>query len=64
MPPGGMCSVWTVDLAHLLRSFGLAVHYSTLTLGTNPGYVEEAFYGHMHEDSTRVAALFQACLLS
>ncbi len=46
--------------ADLLRSFGLAVHYSTLTLGTNPGFVEEAFYGHMHEDSSRVAALFQA----
>lgn len=54
------CSVWTVDLAHLLRSFGLAVQYSTLTLGTNPGYVEEAFYGQMHEDFIRVETLFQA----
>ena len=54
------CSVWTVDLAHLLRSFGLVVQYFTLTLGTNPGFVEEAFYGHMQEDESRVAALFQA----
>lgn len=53
------CSVWTVDLAHLLRKFGLEVKYTTLTLGTNPGYAEEAFYGHMQEDSVRVEHLFQ-----
>ena len=49
-----------MDLAHLLRSFDLAVQYFTLTLGTNPGFVEEAFYGHMQEDESRVAALFKA----
>ena len=53
------CSVWTVDLAHMLRKFGLEVRYTTLTLGTNPGYAEEAFYGQMQQDTTRVEQLFQ-----
>lgn len=51
-----------MDLAHLLRKFGLEVRYVTLTLGTNPGYAEEAFYGHMQEDSVRVEHLFQVCI--
>ena len=57
------CSVWTVDLAHLLRSFGLEVTYKTLTLGTNPGFRGEAFYDKMHEDAVRVHQLFQVLLL-
>lgn len=51
--------MWTVDLAHLLRRFGLEVSYKTLTLGTNPGFTGEAFYEQMHEDAIRVDQLFQ-----
>ena len=51
--------MWTVDLAHLLRRFGLQVCFTTLTLGTNPGFAEESFYGKMHDDEIRVQQLFQ-----
>ena len=54
--------MWTVDLAHLLRRFGLQVCFTTLTLGTNPGFAEESFYGKMHVDEIRVQQLFQVCL--
>ena len=37
-------SIWTVDLAHLLRRFGLEVCFLTTTLGPNPAYVNESFY--------------------
>lgn len=52
-------SIWTVDLAHLLRNFGLEVQYTTLTIGTNPGFSGEAFYGQMQDDAVRVDGLFQ-----
>ena len=35
-------SVWTIDLAHLLRRFGVEVTFCTVTLGANPDYVHEA----------------------
>ena len=37
-------SIWTVDLAHLLRRVGLDVCFLTTTLGPNPAYVHESFY--------------------
>ena len=52
-------SVWTVDIAHLLRRFYLEVVFTTLTLGTNPGFAEESFYTQMHEDEVRVQRLFE-----
>ena len=56
-PP--LCSIWTVDLAHLLKSFGLDVCFFTITLGPNPAYANERFYmAHMREDEVRVARLF------
>lgn len=56
-----MRSIWTVDLAHLLRSFGLAVEFLTVTLGANPAYACEHFYReHLREDCARVKRLFQA----
>eukprot|EP00983_Pelagomonas_calceolata_P025249 792928-Pelagomonas_calceolata.AAC.1 len=43
------CSVWTVDLAHLARSFGLGVEFTSLMLGPNPLYKSEKFYmEHIH----------------
>ncbi|KAK9841797.1 hypothetical protein WJX81_003931 [Elliptochloris bilobata] len=53
-------SIWTVDLAHLLRRFGLNVEFLTVTLGANPAYARERFYrAHLRADCARVSRLFQ-----
>ncbi|EIE26457.1 hypothetical protein COCSUDRAFT_46095 [Coccomyxa subellipsoidea C-169] len=53
-------SIWTVDLAYLLRRFGLEVEFTTITIGANPEYAKESFYReHMAEDGSRVERLFQ-----
>lgn len=44
MPVTHSHSIWTVDLAHLLRAFGLEVAFYTLMLGPNPAYAGENFY--------------------
>ena len=52
-------SIWTIDLAHLLRRFGMSVVFTTITVGTNPEYADELFYAeNMHADETRVQQLF------
>lgn len=52
-------SVWTIDLAHLLRRFGVAVEFTTVTLGANPAYARERFYRqHLRDDCRRVERLF------
>ena len=40
----GVGSIWTVDLAYLLRRFSLDVCFLTVTLGANPGFALETFY--------------------
>lgn len=59
-------SIWTVDLAHLLRRFGAQVVLTTITIGANPEYASETFYAeNMEEDEARVERLFrvrQHCL--
>lgn len=53
------CSIWTIDLAHLLRRFGMEVVFCTITLGANPAFSSEAFYAeNMPEDEARVQQLF------
>lgn len=53
-------SVWTIDLAHLLRRFGLHVVFLTVTLGAHPEYCNEQFYMEcLDEDTCRVQKLFQ-----
>ena len=53
------CSIWTIDLAHLLRRFGMSVVFTTITVGTNPEYADELFYAeNMHADEKRVQQLF------
>ncbi|KAL0018589.1 hypothetical protein WJX77_002963 [Trebouxia sp. C0004] len=53
-------SVWTVDLAHLMRHFGLDVTLATIMVGANPGYFREGFYmENMEEDQCRVTQLFK-----
>ena len=54
-------SVWTIDLAHLLRSFHplCDVAFYTVTLGANPAFREERFYrDSIEDDASRVARLF------
>eukprot|EP00873_Tetraselmis_striata_P025606 jgi/Tetstr1/445870/TSEL_033509.t1 len=54
-------SIWTIDLAHLLRFFGMDVTFLTITIGANPEYASESFYReHIEEDEQRVARLFRA----
>lgn len=56
----GTTSVWTVDLAHLLRHFALDVCFLTVTIGANPGFALETFYKEtMEEDRKRVDFLFE-----
>ena len=55
-----VCSVWTVDLAHLLSNHGCLVIFLTITVGTNPEYASERFYArNIHSDKFRVERLFQ-----
>jgi hypothetical protein len=56
----GTTSIWTIDIAHLLRHFNLQVKFFTITLGANPAYADEKFYKeHMHTDEVRVHQLFK-----
>lgn len=53
-------SVWTVDLAHLLRHYGMGVVFLTTMVGANPDYANEVFYAeNMAADEQRVQILFQ-----
>ena len=57
----GTTSIWTVDIAHLLRHFNLQVKFFTVTLGANPAYADEKFYKeHMRTDEVRVHELFKS----
>ena len=49
----------TVDLAYLLRDFGIRFRYLTTTLGVDPSYQSEPFYRNtLDADSMRVNKLF------
>ncbi|KAG6553484.1 hypothetical protein Mapa_004396 [Marchantia paleacea] len=53
-------SIWTVDLAHLLRHFAVNVAFLTVTIGANPNFAVETFYKeNMEEDGARVNKLFE-----
>lgn len=60
---GELCctsSIWTVDLAHLLRLFDVEVAFLTVTIGANPSFAVETFYQeNMEEDGERVNKLFE-----
>jgi hypothetical protein len=52
-------SIWTVDLAFLLKTHGVPVSFWTVTLGANPDFENESFYReNMAEDCERVNRLF------
>jgi hypothetical protein len=56
-------SIWTVDLAHLLRACGVDVTFLTVTLGANQAYAGEHFYVEtMRDDQERVERLFRVRL--
>jgi len=53
--------VWTVDLAHVLASFGLQITFCTVTAGANPGFAREPYYcSQLAADALRVVRLFDA----
>lgn len=55
-----MCSVWTIDLATLLKSFGVELIFLTTTMGANPDFASVSFYvNQMLEDEYRVNKLFK-----
>ncbi|XP_015070393.1 uncharacterized protein LOC107014811 isoform X2 [Solanum pennellii] len=53
-------SIWTVDLAYLLKKFSVSFSYFTVTLGANPSFSVETFYKEqLPNDLVRVDMLFQ-----
>lgn len=56
-------SVWTVDLAYLLKRFSVSFHFFTVTIGANPNFSDETFYREqLQEDLRRVDGLFEKAL--
>lgn len=53
-------SVWSIDLAYLLRRFGVPHHYYTKTIGVDPSYAHEAYYRNVfNADHNRVISKFE-----
>lgn len=53
-------SIWTVDLAYMLRKFSVNFSYFTITIGANPNFCVETFYKEqLPSDLARVNTLFQ-----
>ncbi|XP_006157229.1 protein GUCD1 isoform X4 [Tupaia chinensis] len=52
-------SIWTIDLAYLMRHFGVRHRFCTQTLGVDKGYKNQSFYRkHFDTEETRVNELF------
>eukprot|EP00171_Calliarthron_tuberculosum_P018999 IDg18999t1 len=52
-------SVWSIDLAYLLASYGLKATFYTTNAGVRPEYGEQEFYRrHLTHDTVRVNRLF------
>lgn len=59
---GFLRSTWTIDLAYLLRRFGVQHLYYTVTWGVDPGYNNESFYRKvLTKDEKRVEEKFRDC---
>ena len=55
-------STWTIDLCYILknRTPEIPFYYTTVTLGVDPGYGNEAFYNNiLRKDKERVNKRFQ-----
>ncbi|XP_055260913.1 protein GUCD1 isoform X14 [Moschus berezovskii] len=52
-------SIWTIDLAYLMRRFGVRHRFCTQTLGVDKGYKNQSFYReHFDTEEARVNQLF------
>ena len=52
-------AVWTVDIAYLLRAFGVRFKYFTQTIGVDPALHSKVFYkSTIDQDSERIKMLF------
>ncbi|XP_028396431.1 protein GUCD1-like [Dendronephthya gigantea] len=52
-------SIWTIDLANILRHFNINCVYYTITCGVDPGYRAESFYkSDFDAEQVRVNTLF------
>ncbi|KAG8146461.1 hypothetical protein E2320_012795 [Naja naja] len=52
-------SIWTIDLAYLMRHFGVKHLFCTQTLGVDKGYKNQSFYRkHFDTEENRVNQLF------
>ncbi|XP_030316521.1 protein GUCD1 [Calypte anna] len=52
-------SIWTIDLAYLMRHFGVKHKFCTQTLGVDKGYKNQSFYRkHFDTEENRVNQLF------
>nr|XP_042697550.1 protein GUCD1 isoform X4 [Chrysemys picta bellii] len=52
-------SIWTIDLAYLMRHFGVKHRFCTQTLGVDKGYKNQSFYRkHFDTEEYRVNQLF------
>mmetsp|Transcript_50291 Transcript_50291/g.130903 ORF Transcript_50291/g.130903 Transcript_50291/m.130903 type:complete len:258 (-) Transcript_50291:311-1084(-) len=52
-------SIWTIDIAYVMRTFGVRFRYCTMTLGVDPTYQKKEFYREtLDTDSLRVNDLF------
>ena len=55
----GTSSVWTIDLAYILRRCGIDCVFCTNTIGVDPNYLTISFYrGELQNDTSRVDRLF------
>ncbi|XP_043851374.1 protein GUCD1 isoform X3 [Dromiciops gliroides] len=53
-------SIWTIDLAYLMRHFGARHRFCTRTLGVDKGYRNQSFYRrHFDAEESRVNQLFE-----
>ena len=53
-------SIWTVDLAYVMRAYGVHFRYCTMTMGVDPTYKNQPFYREtLDDDSIRVNKLFE-----
>lgn len=55
----GTSSVWTIDLAFLLRDQGVRPRMFTVTVGVDPSYDRLPFYSTLPHDHDRVSARFR-----
>ena len=54
-------STWTIDLCYILKRFNVVFRYTTITIGVDPGYSNEAFYDKvLAKDNARVNDRFNA----